>query len=52
MQRDPEIVRYLYWEVRSRAESAEWLKERMAPTGSPRPGTAWRGPWNAAVTAA
>lgn len=30
LQSDPEVVRYLYWEVRTRAESRAWLRERMA----------------------
>jgi RimJ/RimL family protein N-acetyltransferase len=30
LQSDPEVVRYLYWEVRTREESAAWLGERMA----------------------
>jgi RimJ/RimL family protein N-acetyltransferase len=29
-QADPEIVRYLYWEPRSRDESREWLAARIA----------------------
>ena len=29
-QSDPEIVRYLYWDVRSPEQTAAWLKERMA----------------------
>jgi RimJ/RimL family protein N-acetyltransferase len=30
LQSDPEVVRYLYWEVRSREESRDWLRVRMA----------------------
>lgn len=29
-QSDPDVVRYLYWEVRSREESQAWLAERIA----------------------
>jgi RimJ/RimL family protein N-acetyltransferase len=29
-QSDPEIVRYLYWDVRTRDESRAWLQERIA----------------------
>ncbi len=30
LQSDPEVVRYLYWEVRSREESRAWLQDRIA----------------------
>lgn len=30
LQSDPEVVRYLYWEVRTREESRVWLQERIA----------------------
>ena len=30
MQSDPEVVRYLFWELRSREESAAWLRAREA----------------------
>jgi RimJ/RimL family protein N-acetyltransferase len=30
LQADPDVVRYLYWEVRTRAESQVWLRDRMA----------------------
>jgi len=30
LQRDPEVVRYLPWPVRSRDESLQWLRGRMA----------------------
>lgn len=29
-QSDPDVVRYLYWDVRTRDESRAWLQERMA----------------------
>src|SRR4051812_40996960 len=29
-QSDPEIVRYLYWDVRSPEQSRNWVQERMA----------------------
>jgi RimJ/RimL family protein N-acetyltransferase len=29
-QSDPEVVRYLYWELRTREESLQWLRERIA----------------------
>lgn len=30
MQSDPEVVRYLYWDVRTREESRAWLRDRIA----------------------
>jgi RimJ/RimL family protein N-acetyltransferase len=30
LQSDPEVVRYLFWEVRTREESRAWLVDRMA----------------------
>ena len=30
LQSDPEVVRHLYWEVRTRQESADWLAGRIA----------------------